>query len=69
MRAQQSKFLASVDSAIDDGSQVDHEGDLDAGHDAQESTQIVCSLCHDHNSKQPISFLILLQVFHSTAVA
>ncbi|KAI9116015.1 hypothetical protein K1719_012945 [Acacia pycnantha] len=61
MRAQQSKFLASVDSTIDDSSQVDHEDDIDAGPDVEESTQVVCSLCHDCNSKLPISFLILLQ--------
>ncbi|KAI4354491.1 hypothetical protein L6164_003346 [Bauhinia variegata] len=59
MRAQQSKFLASVDSTVDDGSQV--EGDFDVGPHAEESTHVVCSLCHDHNSKHPMSFLILLQ--------
>ncbi|XP_020227351.1 E3 ubiquitin-protein ligase PRT6 isoform X1 [Cajanus cajan] len=63
MRAQQTKFLASIDSTIDDGSQHGHEGDLDTEQDAEESVskQVVCSLCHDHNSKRPISFLILLQ--------
>lgn len=68
MRAQQSKFLASVDSTIDDDSQDDNEGDFDTEHDAEESTQVVCSLCHDHNSKRPISFLVLLQVSYSTVV-
>lgn len=61
MRAQQSKFLASVDSTVDDSSQVDQEDDFDTRPDAEESTQVVCSLCHDYNSKHPISFLILLQ--------
>lgn len=61
MRVQQSKFLASVDSTADDGAHVDH-GD-DTGPDPEESTQVVCSLCHDYNSKLPISFLILLQVY------
>ncbi|CAJ1799097.1 unnamed protein product [Sphenostylis stenocarpa] len=63
MRAQQTKFLASVDSTVDDGSQPGHEGDLDNEHDSEEidSRHVVCSLCHDHNSKRPISFLILLQ--------
>ncbi|KAG5009802.1 E3 ubiquitin-protein ligase PRT6 [Glycine soja] len=63
MRAQQSKFLASIDSTVDDGSQLGHEGDLDTEQDVEESDskQVVCSLCHDHNSKHPISFLILLQ--------
>jgi len=61
MRAQQSKFLASIDSTVDDGSR---EGDLDNEQDSEESDtkQVVCSLCHDHNSELPISFLILLQV-------
>lgn len=65
MRAQQSKFLASIDSTVDDGSQLGHEGDLDTEQDVEESDskQVVCSLCHDHNSKHPISFLILLQVY------
>lgn len=65
MRAQQSKFLASIDSTVDDSSQLGHEGDLDTEQDVEESDskQVVCSLCHDHNSKHPISFLILLQVY------
>ena len=62
MRAQQTKFLASIDSTGDDVSQVGQEGDLDTVHDAEESKQVVCSLCHDHNSRHPVSFLILLQV-------
>ncbi|TKY66027.1 E3 ubiquitin-protein ligase PRT6 [Spatholobus suberectus] len=63
MRAQQTKFLASIDSTVDDGSQLGHEGDVDIELDAEESDskQVVCSLCHDHNSKYPISFLTLLQ--------
>lgn len=63
MRAQQTKFMASIESIIDDGSQLGHEGDLEAEHDSEESKQVVCSLCHDHNSRLPISFLILLQVY------
>ncbi|KAL2336616.1 hypothetical protein Fmac_011062 [Flemingia macrophylla] len=63
MRAQQTKFLASIDLTVDDGSQHGHEGELDTEQDAEESIskQVVCSLCHDHDSKLPISFLILLQ--------
>ncbi|KAK7255821.1 hypothetical protein RIF29_29243 [Crotalaria pallida] len=61
MRAQQTKFLASIDSTDDDGSQVGHEGGLDTENEAEESKQVVCSLCHDHNSEHPISFLVLLQ--------
>lgn len=67
MRAQQTKFMASVESNVDDGSQLGHEGDLDteqdlnAEHDSEDSKQVVCCLCHDHSSRHPISFLILLQ--------
>ncbi|RDX80983.1 E3 ubiquitin-protein ligase PRT6 [Mucuna pruriens] len=61
MRAQQTKFLASIDSTVDDGAQLGHEDDLDTEQDVEESKQVVCSLCHDHNSKHPISFLVLLQ--------
>lgn len=59
MKAQQTKFMASIDANDD----VSHEGDLDTEHDSEESKQVVCSLCHDHSSRHPISFLILLQVY------
>jgi len=64
MRAQQTKFLASIDTTADDGSQLGREGDLDNEQDSEEpdTKQVVCSLCHDHNSELPISFLVLLQV-------
>ncbi len=64
MRAEQSKFLASVDSAVDEGSKSGQEvvSSSDVGDDSDESAQVVCSLCHDPNSKNPISYLILLQV-------
>ncbi|CAJ2670351.1 unnamed protein product [Trifolium pratense] len=61
MRAQQTKFMASIESNVDDGSQLCHEGDVDAEHDSEETKQVVCCLCHDHSSRHPISFLILLQ--------
>lgn len=62
MRAEQSKFLASIDSTEDDGSKFEQEeNNLDIGNDAKESDQVVCSLCHDPNSKSPVSFLVLLQ--------
>lgn len=69
MRAQQTKFLASIDSTVDDGSRLGHEGDLDTEQAAEESDskQVVCSLCHDQNSKHPISFLVLLQVYMTVA--
>ncbi|KAJ7961420.1 E3 ubiquitin-protein ligase PRT6 [Quillaja saponaria] len=59
MRAQQSKFLANISSIADDDSQASQEGD-DSDVDIEESTE-VCCLCHDHNSKDTISFLTLLQ--------
>lgn len=62
MRAQQTKFLASIDSTADDSSRLGHEDDLDTENDPETSKQVVCSLCHDQNSKHPIAFLILLQV-------
>ncbi|XP_017418232.1 E3 ubiquitin-protein ligase PRT6 isoform X1 [Vigna angularis] len=63
MRVQQTKFLASIDTTTNDGSQLGHEGDLESEQDSEESDtkQVVCSLCHDHNSELPISFLVLLQ--------
>lgn len=62
MRAEQAKFLASIDSTVDDGSKSDQEAsNPDVENKPEESTQIVCSLCHDANSESPVSFLILLQ--------
>ncbi|KAL6987618.1 RING-type E3 ubiquitin transferase [Sarracenia purpurea var. burkii] len=65
MRAQQCKFLASVNSTANDvldDSKAGEEGCYsDFRIDSEESTQEVCSLCHDPNSKNPLSFLILLQ--------
>ncbi|XP_028060747.1 uncharacterized protein LOC114264338 [Camellia sinensis] len=66
MRAQQSKFLASINSITDDGLDGSGGGEeacpSDIRSDTGEPTQDVCSLCHDPNSKGPLSFLILLQV-------
>ncbi|KAM3736727.1 hypothetical protein ACB098_09G002400 [Castanea mollissima] len=62
MRAEQSKFLASIDPAVDESSKSGQElSSSDVRDDSDESAQVVCSLCHDPNSKNPISFLILLQ--------
>jgi hypothetical protein len=65
MRAQQSKFLASTKSTEDDGSddsKLDQEIDSsETFHDSEESSHVVCSLCHDQKSKSPLSFLVLLQ--------
>ena len=63
MKAEQSKFLSSMNSATDDVSNTGAEGiDSDGTQNLEESTQDVCSLCHDPNSKNPVSFLVLLQV-------
>ncbi|THF96718.1 hypothetical protein TEA_002042 [Camellia sinensis var. sinensis] len=66
MRAQQSKFLASINSITDDGLDGSEGGEeacpSDIRSDTGEPTQDVCSLCHDPNSKGPPSFLILLQI-------
>ncbi|KAK9289575.1 hypothetical protein L1049_007731 [Liquidambar formosana] len=65
MRAEQSKFLASVSSTADDGLNGSKSGQeeckYDVAHESEESVQEVCSLCHDPNSKNPVSFLVLLQ--------
>ncbi|CAA2964318.1 E3 ubiquitin- ligase PRT6-like isoform X1 [Olea europaea subsp. europaea] len=64
MRAQQSKFLASINSSSDDEMDGSRSVQLSCDSDVsnpQESAQVVCSLCHDPNSRSPISFLVLLQ--------
>ncbi|KAL2502824.1 E3 ubiquitin-protein ligase [Forsythia ovata] len=64
MRAQQSKFLASINSSSDDEMDGSRSGQLLGDSDvsnSQESAQVICSLCHDPNSRSPISFLVLLQ--------
>ncbi|CAL5367573.1 unnamed protein product [Camellia sinensis] len=66
MRAQQSKFLASINSITNDGldgSEVGEEAcPSNIRSDTGEPTQDVCSLCHDPNSKGPPSWE---QVCHS----
>ncbi|PQQ09991.1 E3 ubiquitin-protein ligase PRT6 isoform X1 [Prunus yedoensis var. nudiflora] len=62
MRAEQSKFMASVNSTVDDGSKSEQEVcNPDIEDDSEESAEVVCSLCHDPNSRNPISYLVLLQ--------
>lgn len=62
MRAEQSKFMASVNSTVDDGSKSEQEVcNPDVEDDSEESAEVVCSLCHDPNSRNPISYLVLLQ--------
>ena len=66
MRAQQSKFLESFNSSKDDemeDANPDQEVcDSEVSNDTQESAQVTCSLCHDPKSKNPVSYLVLLQV-------
>nr|XP_009623263.1 E3 ubiquitin-protein ligase PRT6-like isoform X1 [Nicotiana tomentosiformis] len=65
MRAQQSKFLASIDTtadaAVDDSKRGKESCNSDARPRSEEATPVICSLCHDPNSKSPVSYLILLQ--------
>lgn len=66
MKAQQSKFLqsfnASRDEEMDDANPEEEVCDTEVSGDAQESAQVICSLCHDPMSKNPVSYLVLLQV-------
>lgn len=66
MRAQQSKFLKSIDfsaeAAPDDSKLGKEKSDSDVRRNYEEATQVICSLCHDPNSKSPLSYLILLEV-------
>ncbi|KAF8042407.1 hypothetical protein BT93_A0898 [Corymbia citriodora subsp. variegata] len=60
MRAEQSKFLASI--ATDEGLSSAEEATRSAAvNETRESVQDVCSLCHDSNPENPLSFLIFLQ--------
>lgn len=61
MRAEQSKFLASI--STDEGLSSAEEATRSAAvSENRESVQDVCSLCHDSNPENPLSFLIFLQV-------
>ncbi|KAL5549950.1 hypothetical protein UlMin_000126 [Ulmus minor] len=62
MRAEQAKFLASIDCTVDDGSKSEQEASKpDFKKKVEESAQVVCCLCHDPNSENSVSFLVLLQ--------
>ncbi|KAG9159191.1 hypothetical protein Leryth_018168 [Lithospermum erythrorhizon] len=65
MKAQQSKFLENIDSSLDDDmDEKEHENEMsfmDVGNSPEESTQIICSHCHDPDSRSPVSYLVLLQ--------
>ncbi|PPR85992.1 hypothetical protein GOBAR_AA34699 [Gossypium barbadense] len=61
MKAEQSKFLSSISSTADDSKSEAEVSDSDSEHEAESAVQQSCSLCHDPTSKDPVSFLILLQ--------
>ncbi|KAL2509527.1 E3 ubiquitin-protein ligase [Forsythia ovata] len=65
MRAQQCKFLASINSSGDDDIDDTKSGqdicDSCDENNSQESAQVICSLCRDQSSSSPVSFLVLLQ--------
>ncbi|XP_022745332.1 E3 ubiquitin-protein ligase PRT6-like isoform X2 [Durio zibethinus] len=62
MKAEQSKFLSSINSNADDDSKSEVEmSNSDTEHEIYGAVQDSCSLCHDPTSKSPVSFLILLQ--------
>ncbi|KAJ0737868.1 putative carboxypeptidase U transcription factor interactor and regulator Znf-B family [Helianthus annuus] len=64
MKTQQSKFMESINLTAESG--LNDSGDTeesisDAANDSDGHEQPICSLCHDANSKSPVSFLILLR--------
>ncbi|XP_024965877.1 E3 ubiquitin-protein ligase PRT6 isoform X3 [Cynara cardunculus var. scolymus] len=64
MKAQQSKFMENINLTADNGlndSNDAEESSSDIANDLDGPEQVTCSLCHDANSKTPVSFLILLQ--------
>ncbi|KAI3787070.1 hypothetical protein L1987_41256 [Smallanthus sonchifolius] len=65
MKAQQSKFIESINLTAEESSLNDpndaEESISDVAKDSDGHEQVTCSLCHDANSKSPVSFLILLQ--------
>ncbi|XVE96880.1 hypothetical protein REPUB_Repub02eG0261800 [Reevesia pubescens] len=62
MKAEQSKFLLSINSTADDDSKSEVEmSNSDAECETEGAVLQSCSLCRDPTSKNPVSFLILLQ--------
>ncbi|KAK9676609.1 hypothetical protein RND81_11G088300 [Saponaria officinalis] len=60
MKAEQSKFLATLNSTDDTSDDSSLRKEEHASEDAQPEAH-VCCLCHDPNSNNAVSFLILLQ--------
>lgn len=63
MKAEQSKFLATLKSSADAGSDDSGFGKEEYASNVQQDSEEthICCLCHDPNSRNPVSFLILLQ--------
>uniref|UniRef100_A0A803MGT7 E3 ubiquitin-protein ligase n=1 Tax=Chenopodium quinoa TaxID=63459 RepID=A0A803MGT7_CHEQI len=60
MKVEQSKFLANLTGSADTESDHSGFGNVKHASNVLQETQ-VCCLCHDSNSANPVSFLILLQ--------
>ncbi|GLT38922.1 hypothetical protein SLA2020_131380 [Shorea laevis] len=61
MKAEQSKFLSSINTADNEDLKSAEVCNSDSKHDSEDAAHDICSLCHDPNSKSPVSFLIHLQ--------
>lgn len=65
MRAEQSRFIASLKSTVSDESDVAMSKPKisipEVDHVSEESAPL-CALCHDPDLQSPLCFLILLQV-------
>lgn len=59
MRLEQLKFIASLDASDDSPSE---SLNTQASKILEEQAQLICSLCHEPDSKSPVSYLVLLQV-------
>ena len=64
MKAEQSKFLSTLSSSMDDDDlrSETETSDSVVEQDSEIAIREVCSFCHDPDSKDPVSFLIFLQV-------
>ncbi|KAF8048454.1 hypothetical protein N665_2507s0003 [Sinapis alba] len=63
MKAEQTKFLSTLSSSMDDDDPRSETETSDSvmEQDSEIAVREVCSLCHDPDSKDPVSFLIFLQ--------
>lgn len=66
MRAQQSKFMenfhSNEDEEMDDAKCEEEPYDSETPSDFTESPEVICSLCHNAKSRNPVAFLAFLQV-------